>query len=112
METVFYCSNSELRFNDFNLYVMGKKYVLFLSSAILVLCNRVKVVKLQVILSCPEQNILILVDKMFRHISVRLSRLIGRLFISLLYINSTKTCTERIKSSDDEEFRKIKLKLA
>ena len=26
METVLYCSNFGLRFNDFNLYVMGKKY--------------------------------------------------------------------------------------
>ena len=42
MERVLYCSNFGLRFNDFNLYVMGKKYVLSLLSAILVLCNRVE----------------------------------------------------------------------
>ena len=37
METVFYCSNFGLRSNDFNLYVMGKKYVLSFLSVILVL---------------------------------------------------------------------------
>ena len=42
METVFYCSNFGLRFNDFNLYVMSKTYVLSLLSAILELCNRVE----------------------------------------------------------------------
>ena len=45
-ETVFYCLNSGLRLSDFNFYVMGKKYVLSLLSAILVLCNRVKSSKL------------------------------------------------------------------
>ena len=63
METVFYCSNFGLHFNDFTF--MGKKYVLSLS---------------QVISSCSEGNNLILFDKMFQHISVRLSRLIDRLF--------------------------------
>ena len=71
-----------------------------------------KVVKLQVISSCSEQNIFILVDKMFHHISVQLSRLIDRLFTYLLNINITETCTEGMKSSDDEEFRLFKLKLA
>ena len=42
METVFYCSNRGLRLNDFNFYVMGKKYMFSLFSAILVLWNRVK----------------------------------------------------------------------
>ena len=42
METVFYCSNFGVHFSDINLYVMGKKYVLPLLSAILVLYNRVK----------------------------------------------------------------------
>ena len=27
METVFYCSNFGPRLNDFNFYVMGKKYI-------------------------------------------------------------------------------------
>ena len=46
METVFYCSYFMLRFNAFNLYVMGKRYVLSLLSPILiVLCNRVKSTK-------------------------------------------------------------------
>ena len=40
--TVSYCSNFGLHLNDLNIYVMGKKYVLSLLSAILVLCNRVK----------------------------------------------------------------------
>ena len=42
MKTAFYCSNFGLHLNDFNFYVMGKKYVLSSLSAILVLCNRVK----------------------------------------------------------------------
>ena len=46
METVFYCSNLGLRLNDFNFYVIGKKYVLSLLSAILVLCNRVECSKI------------------------------------------------------------------
>ena len=50
---------------------------------------------------------------MFQHISVRLSRLIDRLFTNLLnYITGTETYTEGIKSSDDEEFRIFKLKFA
>ena len=49
---------------------------------------------------------------MFQHISVGLSRLINRLFTNLLNINFTETRTEGIKSSDDEEFRMFKLKLA
>ena len=81
---------------------MGKKYMLSLLSAILVLCNRVKVVKLHVISSCSEQNIFILVDKIFQHISVGLSRLVDRSFTYLLNIIITKTRTEGIKSSDDE----------
>ena len=111
METVFYCSNFGLRFNDFNFYIMGKKYVLycllFLFYAIVL-----KVVKLQVILSCSEQNIFILVDKMVQHITVGLSSLIDRLFTNLMNINITLTCTKGIKSSDDKEFRIFKLKLA
>ena len=71
-----------------------------------------KVVKLQVIWSCSEQNIFILVDKMFQYISAGVSRLIGRLFTNLLNINITETSTEGIKSSDGEEFRIFKLKLA
>ena len=71
-----------------------------------------KVVKLQVISSCSEQNIFILVDKMFQNISIGLSRLIDRLFTNLLNINISETRTKGIKSSDDEEFRIFKLKLA
>ena len=71
-----------------------------------------KLVKLQVIWSCSEQNIFILVDKMFQHISVGLSRLIDRLFTNLLNTNITERRTEGIKSSDGEEFRIFKLKLA
>ena len=71
-----------------------------------------KVVKSQVIPSSSEQNIFILVDKIFQHISVGLSRLIDRLFTNLLNINFTETRTNGIKSSDDEEFRIFKLKLA
>ena len=63
---------------DFNLYVMGKNYMLSLLSAILVLCNRVESSKITSFSSCSEQNILILVDKMFQHISLRLSRPIDR----------------------------------
>ena len=62
--------------------------------------------KSQVISSCSEQNIFILVDKVFKHISVGLSRLIDRLFTNLLNTNLlTETRTKGIKSSDDEEFR-------
>ena len=71
-----------------------------------------KVVKLQVIWSCSEQNIFVLVDKMLQHTSVGLSRLIDRLFINLLNINITETRTDGIKSSDGEEFRIFRLKLA
>ena len=81
--------------------------MLFLFGAIML-----KVVKLQVIWSCFEQNIFILVDKMFQRFSVGLSRLIDRLFTNLLNINITETRTEGIKSSDCEEFRIFKLKLA
>ena len=81
--------------------------LLFLSCAIVL-----KLVKLQVISSCSEQNIFILVDKMFQHISVGLLRLIDKLFTNLLNINFTEIRTEGIKSSDDEEFRIFKLKLA
>ena len=49
---------------------------------------------------------------MFQHISVGLSRLIDRLLTDLLNINITETRTEGIKSSDGEEFRIFKLKLA
>ena len=74
MVTVFICSNLGLRLNDFNFYVMCKKYTLSLLSALLILCNRVeKVVKLQVISSCSEQNIFILVDK---NVSTYLSRFV------------------------------------
>ena len=73
-----------------------------------------KVVKLEVISSCSEQNIFILVDKMFQHISVHvgLSRVIDRLFTNLMNTNITETRTKGIESSDDEEFRIFKLKLA
>ena len=96
---------------------MDKKNVLSLLPAVFVLCNRVEIseIKLQVISSCSEQNIFILVDKIFQHISVGLSRLIDRLFTNLLNINFTETRTvlrtEENKSSDDEEFRIFKLKL-
>ena len=49
---------------------------------------------------------------MLQHISVDLSRLIGKLFTNLLNINFIETRTKGIKSSDDEEFRIFKLKLA
>ena len=42
METAFRCSNLGPHLNGFNLYVMGKKYMLSLLSVILVLCNRVE----------------------------------------------------------------------
>ena len=45
IETVFYCSNFELRLNDFNFFVMGKEYVSSLLSVILVLSIVIKVVK-------------------------------------------------------------------
>ena len=50
MVIVFICSNRGLLINDFNFYVMGKKYMLSLLSAILVLCNRVESSK--IISSC------------------------------------------------------------
>ena len=75
-----------------------------------------KVVKSEVISSCSERNIFILVDKIFQHISVGLSRLIVKLFTNLLNINFTETRTKGIliplKSSDHEEFRIFKFKLA
>ena len=71
-----------------------------------------KVVKLQVISGCSKQNIFILVYKIFQYISLQLSRLMDTLFTNLLNINITQTCTEGIKSSDDEEFGIFKLKLA
>ena len=71
-----------------------------------------KVVKFHVISRCSEQNIFILVDKMFQHISVRLSRMVDRLFKNVLNITITETCTEGIRSSDDEESIIFKLKLA
>ena len=49
---------------------------------------------------------------MFQHISVHLSRLIDRLFTNLLNINIAETSAEEIKSSDDDEFRMFKPKLA
>ena len=42
MTTVFFCSNLDLRLYDFNFNVMGKKYILSLLCATLVLGNRVK----------------------------------------------------------------------
>ena len=42
MVIVFICSNRGPSLNDFNFYVMGKKYMLSLLSTILVLCNRVE----------------------------------------------------------------------
>ena len=65
-----------------------------------------KVVKLQAISRCSEQNVL--VDKMFQLFSVLLSRLIDRLFTYSLNIKTTETCNEGIKSSYDEEFRIFK----
>ena len=97
---------------------MGKKYMLFLRLLFLFCTIVLKVVnlvlkvvnlKLQAISSCSEQNIFILVNKMFQHNSVRLSRLIDRLFTYLLNINITETWTEGIKSTDDEECRIFKL---
>ena len=107
MESVFYCSNLGLRLNDFNFYVMGYIYCLY--CLLFLFCGIVlKVVKLQVISSCSEQNIFILVDKMFQHIFELFSRLIDIMLTYLLNINITKTCTEGMKSSDDEEFRILK----
>ena len=80
METVFYCSNFGVTFNDFILYVMVRNmcwlYCLLFLFCVIVL----KVVKLQVIRTVLNKNILILVHKMFQHISLRLSRPINRLF--------------------------------
>ena len=110
MVTVFICSNLGLRLNDFNFYVMGKKYMLSLLSAILVLCNRVESSKITSYFELFRTIFFfILVDEMFQHISVDLSRLIDRLFTNLLNINITETRTEGIKSSDDEEFRIFEL---
>ena len=92
--------------------MIGKKICCLYSVLFLFWAIVLKVVKLQVIWSCSEQNIFILDDKMFHHISVGLSRLIDRLFSNLLNINITETRTEGIKSSDGEEFRIFKLKLA
>ena len=98
--------------NNFNFYVKGKKFVLSLLSSFFVLCNRVKSSKIIVISSCSEQNIFILVYKIFQLISELLSRLIDRLFPYLLNNNIRETCIEGYKSSDDEEFRIFKVKLA
>ena len=78
MEKVFYCSNFGFRLNDFNFYVMGKAYVVFIVRNSCFGAIVLKVVKLQVISSCSEQNIFILVHKMHNVslISVLLSRLI------------------------------------
>ena len=84
---------------------MGKKYVLSNCPQFLFCAIVLKVVKLEVISSCSEQNIFSLVDKMFQLISLLLSRLTDQLFTYLLNINIGKTCTEGIKYSDDEEFR-------
>ena len=49
-----------------------------------------------------------------RGVTTRIARIVGlidRLYTYLLNINITETYTERIKSSDDEEFRIFKLKL-
>ena len=68
-----------------------------LQCAFLVLGNRVESSKItRVIWSCSEQDIFILVDKMFQHILVGMSRLIDRLFTNLLNINITETRTEGI----------------
>ena len=112
MTTVFFCSNFGLRLYDFNFYVL-EKTVCYLCCLPFLFCAVVlKVVKLQVIWSCSEQNVFILVDKMFQHISVRLSRLIDILFTNLLNINIKEISSEGIMSSNDEEFRIFKLKLA
>ena len=42
MTTVVFCSNLGLRLYDFNVYVMGKKYMMYLLCAILVLDNCVE----------------------------------------------------------------------
>ena len=84
-----------LRLNDFNFYVILVRNICCLYSVLFLFWAIVlKVVKLQVIWSCSEQNIFITVDKMFQHISVALSRLIDRLFTNLLNINITETPTE------------------
>ena len=77
---------------------MGKKNMLSLHCAFLVLGNRVESSKITSYLERSEQNIFILVDKIFQYISVGLSRLIDRLFTNLLNINITETRTEGIKS--------------
>ena len=60
MTTVFFCSNLGLSLHDFNFDVIGKRYMLFLLCAIML-----NIVKLQVMSRCSDQNIFILVDKMF-----------------------------------------------
>ena len=111
METVFYCPNLGLRLND-HFYAMGKKYMLSVCPQFLFCTKVLKVVKLQVVSSCSERNILILVNQMFQHISVLLSRLIDKLFTYSLNINIRETCIKGIKSSDDKEFRIFQLKIA
>ena len=74
---------------------MGEKNMLSLQCVFLFWAIVLKVVKLQVIWGCSEQNIFNLVDKMFQ-----------------LNINITETRTEGIKSSDGEKFSIFKLKLA
>ena len=68
---------------------MGKK-MLSLLSAIFVLCIYVES-KITSFPSCSEYNFFMLVDKMFQHILVHLSRLIDTL---LTYIIITETLKE------------------
>ena len=61
-----------LRLNDFNFYMMVRKICCLYSVIFLLWAIVLKVVKVQVIWNCSEQNIFILVDKMFQHISAGL----------------------------------------
>ena len=91
MVIVFIWSNCGLPFNDFNFYVWVRKNSCLYCLLFLFCATMLKLVRLQIILSCSQQNIFILVDKVFQHISVGLSRLVDRLFTNLLNINLTET---------------------
>ena len=89
---------------------MGKKYILSLLSAILVLWNCVKSSKISSYFELfwikyfhfGWQN----VSNIFQYFCQDLT---DRLFTYLLKINIKETCTVGIKCSDDEEFRIFKL---
>ena len=117
LHTVFHSdSNFLMKFwppFDFNIYVMGEKYKLSLQCAFLVLGNLVESSKItKKFLAVLNKIFSFWLTKCFNIFQEGLSRLIDRLFTNLLNINITKTRTEEIKSSDGEEFRTFKLKLA